>query len=272
MKTILVPVDFSPASYNAVEYAAGMALNTKSKLILFHVYNNTPPALDVPMIIPTWKEIEKDSIKELKQIKKKIELKYGEGLIIKSTCKSGFIIEEINNFAKENKVDLIVMGMQGAGFLQEYLVGSTTTALMRKSHCPVLSIYQGIQFKPLKKIVLACDYDELDAESVLLPLKEFVNIFNANVYVLHVIPEFDLAPTLAERVKVKRTLAGMRVTFHGIVEGSIVSRINSFVTQHGADMVVMIPRQHLFIDNIFFEPDTKRMAFHSKVPLLALHE
>ena len=51
-----------------------------------------------------------------------------------------YIIEEINLFSERNKTDLIVMGMQGAGYLAEKVIGSITTSLMPKAKCPILVI------------------------------------------------------------------------------------------------------------------------------------
>jgi nucleotide-binding universal stress UspA family protein len=272
MKTILVPIDFSPASLNALDYAVEMALHTKSGIILFHVYNNISPALDIPVVAPAWPDIEENSKKELKKIEKKIERKYGKDLSVQSICKCGFTVEEINNFTKENSVDLVIMATHGTGYIEERLIGSTTTALIRKSHCPIISVHQEQKFKPIKKIAMACDYDETDADQVLSPLKELANIFHTHIYLLHVIPEFDTCCTLSEQVKLNTALKEIKHSSYSIVEGNVVERINSFVETHGIDMVVMIPRKHSFFDNIVYEPDTKRMAFHAKVPLLSLHE
>lgn len=272
MKTILAATDFSKVSLNAVEYAAQLALFSKSKLILFNAYSSPPIAVEIPVVYPSPKELETDCMKQLLKIQKKLELKYGHKLKIECKCKIGFAVDAINDFAKRNHVDLIVMGMQGGGYIVEHLIGSITTALMRKSHCPVLSIYQNLKFKPIKKIALACDYMDLDADSALAPLNELVNIFKARVYVLHVIPEYEMTSTILERIKVRKTLGNMKASFYGIAAGNVVKNINTFVSERKMDMVVMVPRKHSFIDTILYEPDTKKMAFHSKVPLLTLHE
>src|SRR5687768_9230307 len=151
MKTILVPVDFSEQSRNAVDYAAEMALYTKSKLILLHIYDNTPPALDIPMVVPMT-EVERGIKEELNRISRNIEQKYGDNLIQRSLVKLGFVVEEINLAAEENNVDLIIMGMAGAGYLAERLLGSTATSVIRRSKKPVLVIGSQMHFKKPRKI------------------------------------------------------------------------------------------------------------------------
>ena len=52
----------------------------------------------------------------------------------------------------------------------------------------------------------------------------------------------------------------------------MVAGINQFVADNKIDMIVFIPKKHSFFNSIFHESNTKRMAFHSTIPLLALHE
>ena len=48
MKSILVAIDFSEQSQNAIHYAAEMAKDTQSKLLILNVYNNMAPAIENP--------------------------------------------------------------------------------------------------------------------------------------------------------------------------------------------------------------------------------
>jgi len=59
---------------------------------------------------------------------------------------------------------------------------------------------------------------------------------------------------------------------HSIENENIVDGINAFVEQENVDLVVMVPRRHAIWRNLFFEPNTKRMAFHSSVPLLIIQQ
>jgi nucleotide-binding universal stress UspA family protein len=165
--------------------------------------------------------------------------------------------------------------MRGAGYLTEKLIGSVTTDLINKSNCPVLAIDKEVKYRSIKKIALACDYFDTENKKILEPLKEFARLFNSHVYVINVIgePEPVHSPTtlVSDLLKLDHSLAGVEHTFHHLKSDEVVEGINEFVTERKMDMVVMIPRKHTLLRNIFNEPNTKKMAFHSKVPLLALH-
>ncbi|MDP1803321.1 MAG: universal stress protein [Bacteroidota bacterium] len=274
MKTILVPTDFSMVSDNAVNYAAEIAKVTKAKLILFHVYQIPVVATEVPIVIPNFEELEKDCLDGLLRISTRLHSKLST-TNIECVVRSGFAVDEINLYAKNNKVDLIVMGMHGAGYLTEKLIGSVTTSLIQRSNCPVLVIDEQVKFKNIKKIVLACDYNETENKKVLEPLKEFAQLFKSHVYVLNVInksePLEPVTEVVADFIKLEHSLADTAHSFHYMANEEIVDGINEFVSEQKMDMVVMIPRKHSVLKNIFNEPTTKKMAFHSKAPLLALH-
>ncbi len=273
MKTILVATDFSKKSRNAIDYAVEISKLAKAKLILFHVYNIQIVPSEIPIAL-SMDEVEKDTMSNLKKIENSIYLKHGKKVRVECQSACGFPVEEINLFAGKNKVDLIVMGMEGAGYLTEKIIGSITTSLIKKAKCPVLAIDKHVKFKSIKKIALASDYEETKDKFILEPLKEFVRLFKSHVYILNVVPELETiisVPKVVEGVKLDHSLENINHSFHHAKSEDIVEGINDFVDEKKIDMVAMIPRMHSVL-NIFKASQTKRMVFHTKIPLLALHE
>ena len=274
MKTILVPTDFSSISNNATNYAVELAKFTKAKIILFHAFYVPIVTTDV-IVVPPMDEIEESNMSVLKNIEKKLHKKYGKNIEIETKCKYGFPIDEINQAIKQYKADLVVMGMHGAGKFSEKFIGSTTTSLIRKSTCPILAIERHVRFKPIKKIAFACDYRAIHKTSILDPLKEIVRLFKSHVNVVNIVPKEEKMPSLDKAVsgvKLEHALEDINHTYYFAQNEDVVNGINDFVAQKKMDMVVMIPRKHSLLNSIFNEPETKRIAFHTKVPLLAIHE
>ncbi|MDP1744090.1 MAG: universal stress protein [Bacteroidota bacterium] len=273
MKTILAPTDFSDSAKNAINYAAELAKLTKAKLILFHAFHIPAVPSEVPFVMPL-DDIEKDNLKALTKIKKTILSKYGNDLNVVCKTKLGFAVDEINEITKEENVNLIVMGVRGAGYLTEKLIGSITTTLIRKAKRPVLAINDKVTFKSIKKIVLACDYQNINTKS-MEPLKEFIKLFQSQLYILNVSSEGELISPIKKTVggtQLVHSFEGLNHSFDFVENEDVVEGINQFVDEHNADLIVMIPRKHTFFENIFQERNTKRMAFHTHIPLLALPE
>lgn len=273
MKTILVATDFSDIAKNAVNYAAQLAKLFDAKLILFHAYHDPIYLAEIP-VMPPIHEIEKDCRESLKKIEKNIYEKNGQNIEIECVCNYGLPVDKINLYSKENNVDLIVMGMEGTSYLSEKIIGNITTSLIKKSTCPVLAIDKKVRFNEIKNIVLACDYKEIENKIVLNPILEFAKMFNAKIFVLNVVRELESITTISkamEGIKMNHSLEGVNHSFHYSQNEDIIEGINDFVDEHKMDMVVMIPRVHSLLYNLFHESQVKQMAFHTKVPLLALH-
>lgn len=273
MKTILIPTDFSKPSLNAIEYGVDFARVTDAKVILFHVYHIPVITSDTPIIVPSVTEIEENCMEKLKKIANKMHRNRSE-VKIEYKCASGFIVDEINRMAIDIRADLIIMGMQGTGLLTEKLIGSTTTSLMRKSPIPVLSIDAHSRFQSFKKITLACDYEDAKYSKVLNPLKEIATLFNSSISILNVKSKMDTEVTVTETVqslKLEHSFEGFDHDFNYESNDNTVEGILNFIKKENSDLLVVIPRQHSFLHNIFNEPHTKQIAFRINIPLLTLN-
>jgi universal stress protein A len=75
------------------------------------------------------KELEKFGVEELSGIKD-----------MERSVLMGVPHEEIMNFAKKNKIDLIIMGTHGRSGIDRILFGSTAAQVVRYAPCPVLTV------------------------------------------------------------------------------------------------------------------------------------
>lgn len=275
MKTIFVPLDFSKASQNALQYAGELAHLGDAQLILCHVYSLPTVISEVPVVLPTSEELEESSKKKLTKIEKKLHLSYGYGFAINSIIVGGFAEEEIVVIAEKYNADLIVMGMKGAGIIAEKIIGSVTTSVIQKSKVPVLSINEHLKFRRIDKIALASDYLEIKNAKGITVLKEIAKLFKAHIFVVNVVEDSKTMPTITSTVagiKLDHMLEGVAHSFHLSENKDVIDGINSFVDLKKIDMTVMVPRHHTFFKTVFTEANTKKMAFHASVPLLILPE
>lgn len=270
MKTILVPIDFSVASLNAVDYAAGLASFTHANILLLYVYDNVPPPMEIPVVVPSWEEIEHSIGYQLKEVEGRIARRFGKDIAVKSKMLWGSIVKEICSYAEKNNADLIVMGMQGGSYIEERLLGSITTTLMKKSTRPVLAVNKNAEFREIKRIVFATDGKQAGG-NVIKWVQELVKIFDAHLFILHIIEEAE-AGSEVDLSELAGEMWRLNTSVHTFPSGTMIPDINLFIREIGADMIVMVPRKHSILSGILEEAKTKQMAFHSEVPVLAMHE
>lgn len=138
IKRILVPVDFSEHSQNAVRYAVGFAKQFRADLILVHIVEQMVYPGDwmyPPLAVSDFATEKREQITErLKQLGSEA------GVKAKSIVRLGRAWQEVTEIAKEEKADLLVIATHGYTGLKHVLLGSVAEKIVRHAHCPVLTV------------------------------------------------------------------------------------------------------------------------------------
>jgi nucleotide-binding universal stress UspA family protein len=272
MKPILAPVDFSETSLNAARYAAELCRINRAPLILFHAYHTPPLAIEIPVQDVTPEEVKAEAAGKLEKLRKDLLAKVDKNLTIFCIWRSGFAADEIETYAG-SKMSAIVMGMQGSSFIDEHITGSITTAVIRNAKQPVWVIKRKLRFRPLNKIVVAIDYLTPPSAAALKKIKELSGLHHAELCILHVREKHNVLTKtqqlLVER-KVRKYLPAAGFFTEDIRDADITETIRYFCSAQKADLLIMLPHRRSFLEKIFFEPSSKRMAFRTALPLLTI--
>ena len=272
MKTILVPTDFSDSGRNAAIYAAEFAKQIQGRLILYHAYT-VPIVVNTDM--PTAMMIDPKIIDEENKILLQKEVDYissNFNIPITSKTNEGFAVDEIIDLEKKEKPDLIIMGMRENGAISELLIGSIATDVIRQSLTPVMIVPFDAKFKPFKKMVFAADYS-LETDTHLFdPIKKFTKLFNSKLFILNIVKQIELIGVEKEvsRMRIQNYFEDLEHTHYYLKDENVVHGLNEFIDQYDIDIITMLPHKHNLFSRIFRESNTKKMAFHTHIPLLTL--
>ncbi|MDB5385516.1 MAG: hypothetical protein JWM11_1162 [Planctomycetaceae bacterium] len=132
--------DFSETAACAVEHAVVVAKAFWATLHVLHVLEvEIPDALEGLNYLPLnyFEEIEKRAPEQLKKV---IAHEIRESQPVNLVIRRGVPFLEIIRYARDQKIDLIVMGTHGRGAVAHALMGSVAEKVVRKSPCPVLTI------------------------------------------------------------------------------------------------------------------------------------
>jgi len=142
MKKVLVPIDLSPISEEALRHAVECACAQTKELILLHVVD----PLDVANLglvgLEDYEERLRDELMEdARRHLEELARRYArEGLTFKTLVVFDRPWRGIINTAIEEEVDLIVMGSHGRGRVAELLLGSVAERVVREAPVPVTVI------------------------------------------------------------------------------------------------------------------------------------
>jgi nucleotide-binding universal stress UspA family protein len=144
-KTILCPVEFSPPSIRALEYALSLALEANARLILLHAIENVlgdagAETLGHLSVSEYYHKLEQDAVTRLRAV-------VPEDAHVWSRPEERVVMgrahQEILKVVADEHVDLVVMGVQGKGVMDRLVFGSTTHRVIREAGCPVLTLHSG---------------------------------------------------------------------------------------------------------------------------------
>jgi nucleotide-binding universal stress UspA family protein len=138
LERILVPVDFSDCSLDAVEYAALVARQAKASVELLHVLEPVSYGLDFTLGHAEERERKRGRLsKQLEELSAALSI---AGIPTNSHLRGGLPGDSILDESRTLPSDLIVMGTHGRRGISHVLNGSVAEAVLRRAHCPVLTV------------------------------------------------------------------------------------------------------------------------------------
>ena len=145
LERILVPVDFSDCSLDAIEYAALVAGRTKASVKLLHVLEPVSYGLDFTLIHKEERERTRERYSQrLAELSAALST---AGLSSDSLIRGGLPVDSILDEARTWRGDLIVMGTHGRRGIAHALNGSVAEAVLRRAQCAILAV-RSPKFKP----------------------------------------------------------------------------------------------------------------------------
>lgn len=271
MKTIFIPTDFSVNALHAACYALELNRKFNAEVILFHSYVIPVYSTDVPVVLPGDAMLRENAVRALDVFRNQLSEAY-PGTNFKTLASQGYAEDEIVAAAKKENADMIIMGTQGATGIREVLVGTNTASVMEHAHCPVMAVPEAADFTKIRRIVFATNYAEGDFFNIEKVI-EFARPHEADVVLLHISSgefektyEFESIERFKERISEDSNYK--HVSFHLMESHNIYEGLNEFLDNSGADMIAMTMRKRSFIQKLFSRSVTRKMAYHSHLPLI----
>ena len=146
LKKILVPIDGSYISFQALEYAMQLGKAFDSEIVVTHVndpYDLSAPVDPKTVTIPTCEQTSEEKKKAgaaALAIAQKVAERAGYKNIAFEKAIDKEPAKRIVNMAKEINADTIVMGNRGLGTASSFFLGSVSTAVVKHACCPVIVV------------------------------------------------------------------------------------------------------------------------------------
>ncbi len=141
MKTLVVPVDFSPQTESVIEATREIAGALQAEIWLIHVAEPDPDFVGYaagPQVVRD--QVARSLREEHSKLHDLGERLRGEGHNVTALAVQGPTIDTILMEVEKHDADLVIMGSHGHGALYRVVVGSVSEGVLHRSPCPVLIV------------------------------------------------------------------------------------------------------------------------------------
>ncbi len=265
MKKILVPTDFSPNADKALNYAVEIARRSESELTIVHA-------------VEAYNIEEATKVAEDKMALLKKSISDAEKLQVTTKIYNDSSVNSIITAIQDIKPDLVVMGTLGSSGVKELVYGSRTGNVISQSPVPVLAVPLLSDWNAPKNILMAVN-DFTVNKKLTDPVFTLAALYNASVQVAVFTDTVDDYVEDYDEHARKIALFGSHLKelypnteIHAVHLAGKHFRdsLQSWITDNQIDMLVMHTHRRNLIGSIFNSSMTKKMSYHTNIPLLAI--
>ncbi len=275
-KNILLPVDFSAHSNNAVNYAVELAIEKGYSLHLYHNYTSASTVFEGEHTSkgensPTFKA---DIL--IKNLAESIQSKHPH-LEITTQCERGMITETLPELARPDRFDFVIMGTKGITNDDSQLIGSTTYVISKKTKVPVLAIPKEASFEMIDKVGLLSNFKEEEVQTV----QDFVNIIGKDfeLKLMHVHYDHSSESRIEDKLevwkyKIKKYIGVTNIAIEvDSIQGDIDDLdtvpevINEMIHEEKIKILLVTRSRKSFFERLFTRSVAKALFSHPLVPI-----
>ena len=281
-REMLVPTDGSECAGVAVGYAADLAGRFDATVHVLSVVDNRRVEHG-----PHYDECREDAAETTETAADRLAR---DGVAVERAVGTGVPYEAITEYAAAEAVDLVVMGTRGRTGVDEYLLGSVTEKVVRRSDAPVLTVRtrdDGSVTYPYDDVLVPTDGSE-GAAAAVDPGVSIAGAYDATLHSLSVVDTRSLGvdvrsgtvvDALEERareavaaVETRATDASVSDTETAVERGLPSECIRTYVVENDVGLVVMGTHGRSGISRYLLGSVAEKVARTSPVPVMTVRE
>ncbi|MGZ5134142.1 MAG: universal stress protein [Flavitalea sp.] len=275
MKRILVPTDFSETSKNAARYAVQLAASIpEASIILYNLADTLARGSDSSPL--TEDKSDRFTVLQAALNNLKTDLKDFSDTPVQTVVEEGSsLTENLARYTRHHGIDLMIMGITGATRLEQIFMGSNALNVVNTGACPVIIVPPHAKYTPIRRVLFACDLKDVTTTVPVAPIKSVLSNFKPQLFVVNVDTDHYVEVTetyKTERAILEKLLEDYDPEFYFIRMFDFQESISAFAADREIDLILTVPRKHFFLSGLFKTSHTKKLAYHSHVPILAVPE
>ncbi|WP_132431963.1 universal stress protein [Natronoflexus pectinivorans] len=290
MIKILVPVNFSEYSLNALTFALTLAEKFPAGIFILHCFSEYVSLEEEPLVEKETQEfydakasIEKrdeesrEKLKELTgNIVNSMNSLQNKNIQLEYRFEYGYPEDVIPRISNKESFDVIIMGTKSKGETIKETLGSITSDVVQKVTAPVLAVpsHSTIDLTQLGKVLFLIELNDRDYIS-LHRLIRLISPFHTEISaVYHSTGKAD--KNVIRKMEQLRTYCdctyrNYNINFDIITGKNYLKTLEEYLTENPTHLIAMTRRKRTLLRKVFSPSVTRKMLFNTDIPLLIFH-
>jgi len=279
MKTILIPVDFSDTSTNALKYATEFIKDIPvEKIILLKsfyksVYEQLLPSADFVQLSTEDIKLQRNEVNEqLKSLTNSILKKCNPSTEIQTVISELPLLRAIHQLIAEENPSLLIVGSDNSMEQQkESYIGQQVIGIAKTSPVPVLIVPADASYHKIDRALVPCDFSAVSRLSLLNGKNNPIDWAHPKLLVLNIDPRHKhLLHENDHITALKDQLAGYDFEIYYTSDENIADGILKFARENDVQLITALPGKYSFFYKFTHRSTTNALAQDSNHPILIL--
>jgi nucleotide-binding universal stress UspA family protein len=266
IRKIVVPVDLSETSLNALETAVALARKHEASLYLLNVIENNFDLLQDEVLYSSSLVNSADVLSALAGA-----IQHANDIKPEVVQIEGNVTDTIVKFSLTHQSELIIMGTHGASGYRDGFMGSNTYSVMKHATCPVLSVPPKRKFLSFKKILfpirpVSGALMRYDVVSHLHSGNSSMDVLGLSYRMME--RDTNVLDRIVDEIKDKLIADKIKVNINWNKGNAIPDDILQFSQENNSDLIIVTSVLDVTTKPGFIGPHSQKIINCSRIPVL----
>jgi nucleotide-binding universal stress UspA family protein len=281
MKTLLIPVDFTPTSANALDFAVEWCKKYEYERIILlktfydSMYENLMVSAEYNNVNQEYlNQQRQDARKELHQLCKTVAAEVGDAVKVMTAVSEFPLLRGIFEIIQNESPDLIIVGSDNYNYSSGSIIAGNVISIAKASSVRVLVVPANYKYRPVEKVLLPYNLNMLRDLHKVHSLPTPPQSPDVKLLVLNLDTNQQAIKVPEKAVVAEDPFDNLLKNFeHEIfytTNSNIINGISDFTKSHDVQLILALPGKHSFLYNLTHKSTSEAIYRNAKQPVLIL--
>jgi nucleotide-binding universal stress UspA family protein len=281
MKTLLIPVDFTPATRNALKFAAGWSQKYDYERIILlksvytSMYENVIMSGEFANVDEEYLNHNRSAQKEkLDELCKSLAAMITKEIKVHTALTELPLTRGILELVKQEKPVMILIGSDQANNQETGFISGNVITIAKISPVRVMVVPSTYKYQEIKQALVPCDFNAIDSLNKINTLHASIKWKDVNLLVLNVDPkERHLHPDEKFRKaenNLRNYLQNFKHEIFFVADQNVIHGILRFSKTHDVQMLIALPGEYSFLYALTHKSVSQALYLNSQLPVMIL--